>query len=91
MERILKNVMEVIVEQRLEEMLPSLNCCDCEQCRMDIMALVLNRLPARYVVTQKGELMSRLDSYERQNAADLTKAIVEAAKIVADNPNHGDQ
>ncbi len=89
MEKVLKNVMETIVEQRLHEMLPFLNCCKCEQCLLDIQALVLNRIPAKYVVSTRGEVFSRLDSYARQNSADLTAAIMQAAEIVSKNPRHG--
>ena len=89
MERILKNMMETIVEQRMDELLPQLNCCQCEICRMDIKAIVLNKLPSKYVVTTTGEIMSRLDSYARQNTADLTAAIMQAAEIVTENPRHG--
>lgn len=87
MEKILKNMMETIVEQRMEDMLPSLDCCKCQQCQMDMRAIVLNKMPAKYVVSTKGELISRIDSLYRQNATDLTAAIVQAAEIVSKNPN----
>lgn len=88
MEKVLKNIMEDIVEQRMDELLPHSGCCQCEVCRMDIKAIVLNKFPAKYVVTTTGEIMTRLNSYDRQNTADLTTAIMQAMEIVTEHPRH---
>ena len=88
MEKVLKNIMEDIVEQRMDELLPQSGCCQSEVCRMDIKAIVLNKFPAKYVVTTTGEIMTRLNSYGRQNTADLTTAIMQAMEIVSKSPRH---
>ena len=88
MEKIMKNIMESIVEQRIDELLPSMDCCKCEQCRLDIEAIVLNKMPAKYVVSTKGEIMSHLNVHARQNTADLTATILQAAAIVSKHPRH---
>lgn len=52
------NLMEEIVRNCLREYLhsrPDLAGCD-EQCQADIMAIVLNALPPKYVATDKGEM-----------------------------------
>ncbi|MDR2939998.1 MAG: late competence development ComFB family protein [Clostridiales bacterium] len=84
----LRNYMEVCIEEKLNEVLPNIECCDCEKCKMDITAIALNSLPPKYVVTQKGELYTRLYAFQQQMEADLAAAITKAAVIVAENPRH---
>lgn len=80
--------MEDIVIKRLDDVLDMLDCCKCEQCRLDIASYALNRLPSKYVVTTQGELLSKIDSLDRQFDAGVTAAVVNGAKIVKDQPRH---
>ena len=59
------NVMEKVVDDKLEEMLKTENCCQCERCIEDMKAIALNKLPAKYVSTHNGELFSKLDAMLR--------------------------
>jgi competence protein ComFB len=43
----LKNCTELIVAQIADRLLPESNICGCEKCRLDVIALALNQLPAR--------------------------------------------
>ena len=52
------------------------------------MAIALNRLPTKYVVTDKGELFAKVDNLRGQFDADLITAITQAAMIVGKNPKH---
>ena len=82
------NMMEKFVRQKLEEMLESTDCCDCEDCKNDIMAVALNQLPAKYVNTATGELFSKLDSITQQSSVDIDIALLKAINIVCRNPRH---
>ncbi|NMA79126.1 MAG: late competence development ComFB family protein [Clostridiales bacterium] len=82
------NMMEKFVQQKLDEMLESTDCCDCEDCKNDIMAVALNQLPAKYVNTAAGELFSKLDSITQQNSVDIDIALLKAINIVCRNPRH---
>jgi len=84
----LKNFMEYIVLSQLKDMLEKMDVCKCERCRMDIAALALNNLPPKYVVSDKGELYSKIDSITVQFEADVIAAITKAAKTVKEKPNH---
>lgn len=86
MELVLKNFMETLVLDKLEEVIDDLNCCKCEKCRMDIASYALNRLPPKYVATYKGEVYSKYDTLSVQYEADLLSAIYQAAKIVSEHP-----
>lgn len=84
----LVNVMEKIVDDKLEECLRDEDCCKCERCLEDMKAIALNKLPAKYVSTHNGELFSKLESTVRQNSTDIMVAISQAIETVATRPAH---
>lgn len=84
----LKNFMEELVVKKTGELLKLMNMCQCEKCRLDIIAIALNELPAKYVVSEKGELYTKLNELEQQFEIDVETAIVKAAVLVSKNPKH---
>ena len=82
------NAMEDLVEELYEEMHDGFDCCDCEQCRADIVAYTLNQLPAKYVVTKAGGAISKADSLRIQHHTDVRTAIMLAAQVVKEFPRH---
>ena len=88
-ERKLKNYMEEVVDRKLKELLQDRNdVCQCKHCRLDIMAIALNDLPPRYIVSEKGEVYSKVSSLMVQFSTDVTRALVEAIEMVKENPRH---
>jgi competence protein ComFB len=65
--------------------------CYCEQCRLDILALALNQLPPRYVVTDLGDTYSRADMLETQKEIDILGAVLNAVEVVRQHPRHKSQ
>lgn len=88
MKFILKNLMETLVLQKLDETIEKLGCCNCPKCRMDIASYALNRLPAKYIVTYEGEVYSKFDALTPQYEADILNALYQAAQVVKNNPQH---
>lgn len=84
----LKNYMEELVGKKTDSVLKLMNICKCEKCRLDIIALALNDLPAKYVVTDKGELYTKVRELEQQFEVDVEAAIAKAAVFVGNNPKH---
>lgn len=85
----LKNNMEFFVQERLDRVLKQYpECCRCEKCRTDITILALNNLPGKYVNTRKGDLYTRLDSYESVNDMQIVQEIAKAIEKVMKNPRH---
>ncbi|GHV08998.1 hypothetical protein FACS1894217_12390 [Clostridia bacterium] len=84
----LQNYTEIIVSNRVAELLPGQDVCGCEQCRLDIIALALNNLPPHYVVTTKGQLFAKLESFEAQETVDVTMEITNAIEKVKSRPRH---
>lgn len=90
MKKKLVNVMERLVINKIDEMADSLECCTCEYCKADIAAIVLNQLPSKYVVTEKGALFSKLEQYNQTDIVGLCTKIALAAEIVKEHPRHID-
>jgi len=55
---------------------------------MDVMALMLNNLKPKYVVTDKGALYAQLDDFDPQYKIDFMTIMSQAAQIVKNNPRH---
>ncbi len=85
----IKNCMEDFVFNHLDDVLgQNQHICNCEQCKTDIAVLALNRLKPYYVSTEKGDLYTRLELYERENEVDIFIALSQAIDIVEANPRH---
>ncbi len=87
----MKNVVEEQVASLYAELLPGVPDAHpgCAVCREDVMVYALNRLPAHYVATLKGEVLSRLDIQAGQAGTDATVAMMAAFRFVAANPRCG--
>jgi len=84
----LKNYMEEVVFNRLEAILNGMDICKCEKCVLDMAAIALNELPAKYVVTDKGVLFSKIDALQNQFEIGVTSAVIRATQIVQKSPLH---
>lgn len=84
------NYMEDIVSDTIEEILSRRedDICKCEQCKLDIMALALNQLKPKYVVTEKGRIYTKLAEVTLQCKIDVTKEVARAVEQVVSNPRH---
>ncbi|KYH34209.1 late competence development protein ComFB [Clostridium tepidiprofundi DSM 19306] len=86
----LRNYSEEAVNYFFDEILDKYSdICKCEKCILDMKAIALNKLGSRYIVTEKGELYSKLNGQlNSQGITDIVKAITEAIEIVSQNPIH---
>ena len=85
----LRNYTEIVVQQALQDYLRSNElACSCERCQADIMALALNRLPARYYVSSRGEIMTQWESQALPDQARVMSDVVLAAQQVKTTPSH---
>jgi competence protein ComFB len=83
-----KNYMEEVVNMLMPEILRDINACKCPKCTLDIMAMALNQLPPKYIVTEKGELYSKINTLRQQFEVDVISAITKAAVMVKRSPRH---
>ncbi len=82
------NISEILVKQKLTELLEKSDCCKCHTCYLDMLAIALNNCPPHYVNTLQGELFVKIDSTQRQMNVDLDVIITKAIETVKNNPNH---
>jgi len=89
---LLKNYMELAVDHvlpNLSKVFP--NICFCESCLLDMKALALNNLKPHYIVTDKGELYTKVQEMSLQFETDVMKALIDAIAIVGSKPRHNEQ
>lgn len=81
----LVNLMEAFVEKRLDAALKKFKCCTCDRCRKDVLAIALNKLPPLYVIEDDADIR---DLHERERAAQVATALVQAILAVKAHPSH---
>jgi len=84
----LRNYTEEAVRLYLDRWFLQADVCHCDLCRLDVMAIMLNTLEPKYVVTDKGELYAKLSDFDPQYKVDFMTIMSQAAKVVKDIPRH---
>lgn len=83
------NYMEYIVSDELEKLLASAEpLCKCQKCKLDIAAWALNRLPPKYIVSEKGRMYAKLGEQNIQSRVDVIRELTRAIVNVGKNPQH---
>ncbi len=60
--------------------------CGCEICHADVLVYALNRLPARYVASLEGTVITELNLDKQQNRAAIEVAVMDGIRRVMDSP-----
>lgn len=83
------NIMEDIVTKAVTKLYDNTKAddiawltCDCENCRLDTISYVLNRVPAKYIVSGRGVTHSVETFDDKQLLADVETIALEGMKIV---------
>jgi len=84
----LRNYTEEAVKLYMSRWYKEADICQCDSCRLDVMAIMMNNLKPKYVVTDKGALYAQLDDFDPQNKIDFMTAMTLAVKIVRKSPRH---
>jgi competence protein ComFB len=84
----IKNYMEELVYGQLDDVLEDISMCKCNKCKMDVAAIALNDLPPKYIVTEMGEIYSKLNILSQQFEVNVVSAITKAAILVKRRPRH---
>ena len=83
------NVMEQILKRmNLKQYLKQYDVCMCSRCQADVMALILTRLPAKYVVVDESSTAPIIGFYERKFKVRILTEIIKACMDVKENPRH---
>jgi competence protein ComFB len=85
----LKNVMEDVITSYVDEVLEqNKDFCGCPRCRLDVIALSLNSLKPKYVVSPRGYVYAKIAELQAQFQADIIVAATKAVKVVKKSPRH---
>ena len=60
--------------------------CGCDTCRADVLVYALNRLPARYVASREGTVITELSLDKGQNRAAIDVAVMDGIRKVMASP-----
>lgn len=82
------NVIQALVEDKVDKYMKNFHMCDCHRCRTDVIALALTSLPAKYIVVPEHESVPMLSIYESRFGAAVTAQIIAACQKVAEHPRH---
>jgi Late competence development protein ComFB len=63
--------------------------CGCPVCRGDVLVYALNRLPARYVASREGTVITELNLDKDQSRASIDVAVMEGFRKVHLAPRCG--
>ena len=86
---ILANILEEVMRLEAPKVMAGFGMCCCERCQNDVLALALNRMPPKYVVSKKGALFAKIASYGNQYKTDIFSNLTHACVVVKDSPSHG--
>ena len=84
----LRNYTEEAIRAYVDRWIGDTDICQCETCKLDVMAIMLNKMPPKYVVTEKGALYAKLEDFNPQNKVDYMSELTNAVKLVKAYPRH---
>ena len=85
---VLINILEEVIRMEAPKIMAGMGMCCCERCVNDVMAIALNKIPSKYVVSRKGALFAKIASYGNQYKTDILAGLTQACVIVEKSPSH---
>jgi competence protein ComFB len=83
------NYIEKIVRDEFQKLCAKdKTICKCDNCYQDIMTLTLNNLPAMYVTTDIGHIMTMYNLNKDQLQAQVMVELIKAIEKVKKSPRH---
>ena len=86
----IQNLVEEHVIAAYDQLRPHFpDFCGCPVCRGDVLVYALNRLPARYVASREGTVITELNLDKDQSRATIDVAVMEGFRKVHLAPRCG--
>jgi len=82
------NVMQTIVEEKVDKYIKMFGLCNCPRCRVDVIALTLSNLPPKYVVVSEHDRIPMLSVYEGRFNSIVISQVMNSCKRVLEHPRH---
>jgi Late competence development protein ComFB len=87
---VIRNVVEEHVAASYESLRAHFpDFCGCDTCREDALVYTLNRVPARYVASPTGSVVTEVNLEKEQNRAPIDVAMMEALRKISAAPRCG--
>ncbi|OIP23412.1 hypothetical protein AUK22_09810 [bacterium CG2_30_54_10] len=86
----LRNMWETLVLDVVSGLIQRWEMCDCQDCILDVTALALNQLPAKYWVLDKYDVLTTPESFlkDSNNRRIAEESVLKALRLVEQNPHH---
>ena len=85
----IENVMEnIITRMDLKKYMEQYGVCRCSRCCADVKALILTRLPSKYVVAHEDSVAPMIGFYENKFKVRIFTEILKACLQVKEKPRH---
>jgi len=85
---VLVNILEEVMRVSAPKIMEEFGMCTCDRCIHDVLAIALNGMYPKYVVTRTGTLFAKISSYENQYKTDVLAKLTQACEIVKHSPSH---
>jgi Late competence development protein ComFB len=86
----IQNLVEEHVIAAYDQLRPHFpDFCGCPVCRRDVLVYALNRLPARYVASREGTVITELNLDKDQSRATIDVSVMEGFRKVSLAPRCG--
>ncbi len=85
---IVLNIMDRIVREKIIYFLRQFDVCTCDRCVADTVALTLNGLVPKYIVTSPAAADPLLSFYTNKFISDVTVEATKACITIKENPRH---
>jgi Late competence development protein ComFB len=87
---VIHNLVEEHVVAAYDAMRPHFpGFCGCEACRADALVFTLNRIPARYVASLPGSVITEVNLEKEQSRAAIEVAMMDALRKISLAPRCG--
>jgi len=87
---VIHNLVEEHVQASYESLRPRFpDFCGCEMCRDDAMVYALNRVPARYVSSLQGSVLTEVSLEKDQSRAAIDVAMMDGLHRIGLSPRCG--
>lgn len=83
----IKNYMEILVDEVFNEVKPLLENCDINKCSHDIKSMALNNLPTKYFDFNASEAEKKAFLLDRQRRITVLAKMAEAIEYVCSSCN----
>ncbi|MGN0605717.1 MAG: late competence development ComFB family protein [Oscillospiraceae bacterium] len=80
------NINEVMINNKIDEILDKFNCCKCPDCKLEVIATALNKLSPQYVIKRNEHTVP--DAIAESSYAKINSALINAIITLRANPVH---